>query len=156
MYISRISKLYFITVHVSKRVIHESPNMVYTEFYINSLKMCLYVHSFLGHTENCSLHVQDQASLTAVSYTYKNHWKVLQNFLWSDRTVSSLQGHAYFYLDLWGEGNFLFSRCKSVSQICLTSGIQCHAEAESSLLNIGFLGLTWCWLRIANEFCVTT
>lgn len=29
--------------------------------------------------------------------------------------------------------------CKSY--YCLTIGIQCHAEAESFLLNIGFLGL---------------
>lgn len=36
-----------ITVHVSERIIHESPIMFYTEFYTNSLKMFSYMHSFL-------------------------------------------------------------------------------------------------------------
>lgn len=33
--------------------------------------MYSYVHSFLV------IHVEDQASLTALGYTYKSHWKVL-------------------------------------------------------------------------------
>jgi len=47
VYISRVSELYFITVHVSERIIHESPITFYAEFYIHSLKICSYVHSFL-------------------------------------------------------------------------------------------------------------